>query len=93
MEQKKRGRPKLHAEITEAYAPSRRQALNAMYMYEAVCKLSVAATEIPNHEILWYSDPQAKTAGGKDKRAKEKNNGRKENVKRQGTRKGRWRIP
>lgn len=65
MEQKKRGRPKLHAEITEAYAPSRRQALNAMYMYEAVCELSVAATEIPNHEILWYSDSKTKTAGGK----------------------------
>ena len=65
MEQKKRGRPKLHAEITEAYAPSRRQALNAMYMYEAVCELSVAATEIPNHEILWYSDSKTQTAGGK----------------------------
>ena len=65
MEQKKRGRPKIYAEITEAYAPSRRQAIKAMYMYEAVCELSVAATEIPNHEILWYSDSKTKTAGGK----------------------------
>ena len=36
-----------------------------MYMYEAVCELSVAATEIPNHEILWYSDSKTQTAGGK----------------------------
>lgn len=65
MEQKKRGRPKLHAEITEAWAPSRRQALNAMYLFEAAHRLSVAATEIPNHELLWYSDPAARAAGGK----------------------------
>ena len=65
MEQKKRGRPKLHAEITEAWAPSRRQALNAMYLFEAAHRLSVAATEIPNHERLWYSDPAARAAGGK----------------------------
>ena len=43
---RKRGRPKLDAHITEEYAPSRRQALNKMYMYEGVHLLSVAATEI-----------------------------------------------
>ena len=40
---RKRGRPKLDAHITEEYAPSRRQALNKMYMYEGVHLLLVAA--------------------------------------------------
>ena len=35
---RKRGRPKLDAHITEEYAPSRRQALNKMYMYEGVLR-------------------------------------------------------
>ena len=58
---RKRGRPKLDAHITEEYAPSRRQALNKMYMYEGVHLLSVAATEIPNSEVLWREDRTAVT--------------------------------
>ena len=58
---RKRGRPKLDARITEEYAPSRRQALNKMYMYEGVHLLSVAATEIPNSEVLWREDRTAVT--------------------------------
>ena len=48
MEQEKRGRgrPKIDTHITEYGAPSRRQAINAMYMFEGVHLLSVAATEI-----------------------------------------------
>ena len=49
---RKRGRPKLDAHITEEGAPSRRQALNKMYMVEGVELLSVAATEIQNGEVL-----------------------------------------
>ena len=47
MEQDKRGRgrPKIDTHITEAYASSRRQAVNAVYMYEGVDLISVAATE------------------------------------------------
>ena len=47
MEQDKRGRgrPKIDTHITEAYASSRRQAVNAAYMYEGVNLISVAATE------------------------------------------------
>ena len=50
MEQEKRGRgrPKIDTHITEYGAPSRRQAINAMYMFEGVHLLSVAATEIPD---------------------------------------------
>ena len=55
MEQDKRGRgrPKIDTHITEAYASSRRQAVNAVYMYEGVDLISVAATEIPDSDLLW----------------------------------------
>ena len=50
MEEKKRGRgrPRLDTRNTEAYAPSRRQAVNSMYMFEAVQLISEAAAEIPD---------------------------------------------
>ncbi len=51
-----RGRPRLDTRYTEAHAPSRRQAVNSMYMFEAVQLISEAATEIPDSELLWYSD-------------------------------------
>ena len=63
---RKRGRPKLDAHITEAYAPSRRQALNKMYMYEGVRLLSVAATEIENSEVLWQENRTAVTLKSRD---------------------------
>ena len=59
---RKRSRPKLGAHITEEYAPSRRQALNKMYMYEGVHLLSAAATEIQNSEVLWQGDSFRKIA-------------------------------
>ena len=61
-----RGRPKLDAHITEEYAPSRRQALNKMYMYEGVHLLSVAAAEIQNSEVLWQEDRTAVTVKSRD---------------------------
>ena len=63
---RKRGRPKLDARITEEYAPSRRQALNKMYMYEGVHLLSVAATEIENSEVLWQENRTAVTLKSRD---------------------------
>ena len=63
---RKRGRPKLDARITEEYAPSRRQALNKMYMYEGVHLLSAAATEIQNSEVLWQEDRTAVTVKSRD---------------------------
>ena len=61
-----RGRPRLDTRNTEAYAPSRRQAVNSMYMFEAVQLISEAATEIPDSELLWYSDCATQTAKSKD---------------------------
>ena len=61
-----RGRPKLDAHITEEYVPSRRQALNKMYMYEGVHLLSVAATEIEHSEVLWQEDRMAVTLKSRD---------------------------
>jgi len=63
---RRRGRPKLDAHITEEYAPSRRQALNKMYLYEGVHLLSVAATEIQNSEVLWQEDRTAITLKSRD---------------------------
>ncbi|MGN0467233.1 MAG: hypothetical protein ACI4GY_00725 [Acutalibacteraceae bacterium] len=40
-----RGRPRLDTRHTESHAPSRRQAVNSMYMFEAVQLISEAATE------------------------------------------------
>lgn len=68
MEEKKRGRgrPRLDTRHTEAHAPSRRQAVNSMYMFEAVQLISEAATEIPDSERLWYSDHTTFSAKSKD---------------------------
>ena len=68
MEQEKRGRgrPKIDTNITEYGAPSRRQAINAMYMFEGVHLLSVAATEIPDSDLLWHSDDATQTAKSKN---------------------------
>ncbi|MGI6316448.1 MAG: hypothetical protein ACOX17_07240 [Christensenellales bacterium] len=63
---RKRGRPKLSTPITEDYAPSRRQAVNAMYMYEAVDLITEAATDIPNADLLWFADEQTRTATSKN---------------------------
>ena len=68
MEQEKRGRgrPKIDTHITEYGAPSRRQAINAMYMFEGVHLLSVAATDIPDSDLLWHSDEETRTAKSKN---------------------------
>jgi hypothetical protein len=68
MEEKKRGRgrPRLDTHNTEAHAPSRRQAVNSMYMFEAVQLISEAATDIPDSELLWYSDEATMSAKSKD---------------------------
>ena len=68
MEQKKakRGRPRIDTHITDNGAPSRRQAVNAMYMYEGVHLITVAATEIPDSNLLWFSDDKTGTARGKN---------------------------
>ena len=68
MEQEKRGRgrPKIDTSITEYGAPSRRQAINAMHMFEGVHLLSVAATEIPDSDLLWHSDDTTQTAKSKN---------------------------
>ena len=64
-QKRKRGRPKLPTPITEDYAPSRRQAVNAMYMYEAVDLITEAASEIPNADLLWFSEEKTRTAKSK----------------------------
>ena len=66
-EQKRgRGRPKIDTHITEIGASSRRQAINAMYMFEGVHLLSVAAAGIPDSDLLWHSDDATQTAKSKN---------------------------
>lgn len=68
MEQEKRGRgrPKIDTHLTEIGAPSRRQAINAMYMFEGVHLLSVAATDIPDCHFLYQSDDATMTVKSKN---------------------------
>ena len=68
MEQEKRGRgrPKIDTHLTEIGAPSRRQAINAMYMFEGVHLLSVAATDIPDSHLLRQSDDATMTTKSKN---------------------------
>lgn len=68
MEKKKRGRgrPRLDTRDTEVQAPSRRQAVNSMYMFKAVQLILEAATEIPDSELLWYLDDATRRAISKD---------------------------
>ena len=68
MEQEKRGRgrPKIDTHLTEIGAPSRRQAINAMYMFEGVHLLSVAATDISDSQLLYQSDDATQTIKSKN---------------------------
>ena len=65
-EKRKRGRPRIDAHLSEATAPSRRQAVNEKYLFDAVHLISVAATEIPDSQILWHSDDVTRTAKGRN---------------------------
>ena len=64
-EKRRRGRPKIFTGPLDEYAPSRRQAMNAMYMYEGVEFISVAATEIPDSHLIWVKDDVARTSSGR----------------------------
>lgn len=68
MEQEKRGRgrPKIDTHLTEIGAPSRRQAINAMYMFEGAHLLSVAATNILDSHLLYQSDDATMTVKSKN---------------------------
>lgn len=63
---RKRGRPRIDTHLMEEIATSRRQAVNKLYMYEAVHLLTVAATEIPNGWLLWRADKKAQTLTCRD---------------------------
>ena len=65
MEEKKRsrGRPRLDVPNSRR---SRRQAVNSMYVKKAAQLISEAAAEIPNGNLLWYSDETTWTIKSKD---------------------------
>ena len=65
MEEKKRGRGRPRLDVPNGRC-SRRQAVNSMYMFEAVQLISEAAAEIPDKSLLWYSDETTWTIKSKD---------------------------
>lgn len=65
-EKRGRGRPKIDTGFLDQYAPSRRQAMNAMYMHEGIHIITVAAADIPDSHLLWYSDDETRIARGKN---------------------------
>lgn len=54
MEEKKRGRPKVDASLTEAvYRESRRQAVNRKYVFDGVGVLMDGGEQIPDNKLLY----------------------------------------
>ena len=64
-EKRKRGRPAIDVSMTSWLNGTHRTHVNALYMYEGVSIISEAASEIPDHELLWFADDRTQTAGGK----------------------------
>ena len=65
MEEKKRGRGRPRLNVPNSRC-SRRQAVNSMYTDKAVQLISEAATEIPDGNLLWYSDDATWTIKSKN---------------------------
>lgn len=63
---RKRGRPMLRTGIAGNGAETRRQALNKKYMFDGMCLIIAAADEIPDSDMLWYSDDATRTAKSKN---------------------------
>ena len=65
MEEKKRGRGRPRLNVPNGRC-SRRHAVNSMYVNKAAQLILEAATEIPNGNLLWYSDETTWTIKSKD---------------------------
>ena len=65
MEEKKRGRGRPRLDVPNGRC-SRRQAVNSMYVNKAAQLISETATEIPNGNLLWYSDETTWTIKSKE---------------------------
>ena len=65
MEEIKRGRGRPRLDVPDGRC-SRRQTVNSMYTDKAAQLISEAATEIPDSELLWYSDDATWTIKSKD---------------------------
>ena len=63
-EAKRRGRPPIKT-FTDNPNRSRRVAVNMQYALNASAMITVNAQQIPNHELLWFSDDQRKIVKGK----------------------------
>ncbi len=64
-EKRKRGRPAIDVGATVYLGGTRRTQINAKYMYEAISLISEAASDIPDSDLLWYSNDSTQRASGK----------------------------
>jgi len=64
-EKRKRGRPPIDISKTISLDGTRRTLVNAQYMFEAISIIKESASEITDHEMLWFSDDATQTANGK----------------------------
>ena len=62
---RKRGRPSIDIGATSYLDGTHRTKVNAKYMFEAISLISEAASEIPDSDMLWYSDDERQCATGK----------------------------
>ena len=63
-EEKKRERPPIST-FTDNPDRSRRTAVNLQYAINATVMITRNSDRIPNHELLWFTDDEKKTAKGK----------------------------
>ncbi len=64
-EKRKRGRPAIQIGATAYLDGTRRTQINAKYMFEAINLISEVASDIPDNDLLWYSDDSTQRADGK----------------------------
>ncbi len=65
-EKRKRGRPRIDTHLTEELDLGRRQTVNKVYMYEGMYLITEAASEIPNGDVLWNVNREARTVKSRD---------------------------
>lgn len=65
-EKRKRGRPRIDTHLTEELELGRRQTVNKVYMYEGMYLITEAASEIPNGDVLWNENREARTVKSRD---------------------------
>jgi len=59
---KKRGRPRINTELTDASTSSRRAATNWKYVFDGVEIVKQYSNEIPDSNLIWFSNEETQSA-------------------------------